>query len=133
MCPRSSFPFYIVSYYIKWVTTFWTNSNMKIRQDFLDIEYSLTISSSVYDILNKHFYAQGVILIPISYAYFLYMYDTLGAIVQKIGQITNIQRCHMKKDRKKYHVSNPLFHIILTPPNTMCNFFSKPKIHNIFN
>ena len=25
--PRSSDPSYIVSYYIKWVTTFWTHSN----------------------------------------------------------------------------------------------------------
>ena len=25
MCPRSSNPFYIVSYYIKWVTTSWTH------------------------------------------------------------------------------------------------------------
>ena len=24
MCPGSSYPFYIVSYYIKWVTTSWT-------------------------------------------------------------------------------------------------------------
>ena len=27
MCPRSSDPSYIVSYYIKWVTTSWTHSN----------------------------------------------------------------------------------------------------------
>ena len=26
VCPRSSDPFYIVSYYIKWVTTSWTHS-----------------------------------------------------------------------------------------------------------
>ena len=26
ICPRSSYPFYIVSYYIKWVTTSWTHS-----------------------------------------------------------------------------------------------------------
>ena len=26
ICPRSSAPFYIVSYYIKWVTTSWTHS-----------------------------------------------------------------------------------------------------------
>ena len=25
VCPRSSYPIYIVSYYIKWVTTFWTH------------------------------------------------------------------------------------------------------------
>ena len=34
MCPRSSDPFYLVTYYIKWVTTSWTyciaeKSNMK--------------------------------------------------------------------------------------------------------
>ena len=28
VCPRSSDPFYIVSYYIKWVTTSWTNSTI---------------------------------------------------------------------------------------------------------
>ena len=27
MCPRSSYPFYIVTYYIKWVTTSWTYRN----------------------------------------------------------------------------------------------------------
>ena len=26
VCPGSSDPFYIISYYIKWVTTFWTHS-----------------------------------------------------------------------------------------------------------
>jgi len=26
MCPKSSWPLYIVTYYIKWVTTSWTNS-----------------------------------------------------------------------------------------------------------
>ena len=26
-CPRSSDSFYIVTYYIKWVTTSWTDSN----------------------------------------------------------------------------------------------------------
>ena len=30
VCPRSSFPFYRVSYYIKWVTTFWTHSRIYI-------------------------------------------------------------------------------------------------------
>ena len=29
VCPRSSDPFYIVSYYIKWVTTSWTHSIKK--------------------------------------------------------------------------------------------------------
>ena len=26
VCPRSSYPFYIVSHYIKWVTTSWTHN-----------------------------------------------------------------------------------------------------------
>ena len=26
VCPRSSGPFYVVTYYIKWVTTSWTHS-----------------------------------------------------------------------------------------------------------
>ena len=28
-CPRRSYPFYIVGYYIKWVTTYWTSSTNK--------------------------------------------------------------------------------------------------------
>ena len=28
VCPRSSDPFYIVTYYIKWVTTSWTQSKI---------------------------------------------------------------------------------------------------------
>ena len=28
ICPRSSDPIYILSYYIKWVTTSWTQSNI---------------------------------------------------------------------------------------------------------
>ena len=31
VCPRSSDPFYIVTYYIKWVTTSWTDSNIIIH------------------------------------------------------------------------------------------------------
>ena len=30
ICQRSSYPFYIVTYYIKWVTTSWTHSIKKI-------------------------------------------------------------------------------------------------------
>ena len=29
VCPGSSDPFYIVTYYINWVTTFWANSNIR--------------------------------------------------------------------------------------------------------
>ena len=32
MCPRSSDPFYIVSYNIKWVTTSWTNNIHKVTE-----------------------------------------------------------------------------------------------------
>ena len=28
VCPRSSGPFYVVTYYIKWVTTSWTHSTL---------------------------------------------------------------------------------------------------------
>ena len=31
LSPRSLSPFYIVSYYIKWVKTFWTDSTIKVR------------------------------------------------------------------------------------------------------
>ena len=30
VCPGSSDPFYLVSYYIKWVTTFWTHGILGI-------------------------------------------------------------------------------------------------------
>ena len=36
VCPGSSDPLYIVTYYIKWVTTFWTHSTLKIPL-FLDL------------------------------------------------------------------------------------------------
>ena len=29
---RSTYPFYIVTYYMKWVTTFWTHSSKNNRQ-----------------------------------------------------------------------------------------------------
>ena len=35
MCPGSSDPFYIVTYYIKWVTTSWTYSILTIEMDNL--------------------------------------------------------------------------------------------------
>ena len=39
VCPRSRYPFYIVSYYINWVTTFWTHSSWS-KSIYL-LEYSL--------------------------------------------------------------------------------------------
>ena len=34
MCPRNSYPFYIVSYYTKWVTTSWTYSPLHYSYNF---------------------------------------------------------------------------------------------------
>ena len=31
LCPRRSNPFYIVCYYLKWVTTSWTDSTKRMR------------------------------------------------------------------------------------------------------
>ena len=39
VCPRSSAPFYVVNYYIKWATTSWTYCTMKIGQNFLEKRY----------------------------------------------------------------------------------------------
>ena len=47
MCPRSSDPFYIVSYYIKWVTTSWTYSREDEIYPFLKL-FSSHTTSSVY-------------------------------------------------------------------------------------
>ena len=35
VCPRSSDPFYVVSYYIKWVTTSWAHSIREPYYHFL--------------------------------------------------------------------------------------------------
>ena len=32
VCPRSSDPFYVVTYYLKWVTTSWTDGIKTIRE-----------------------------------------------------------------------------------------------------
>ena len=39
VCPRSSDPFYIVIYYIKWVTTSWTIGQLQISIFFTDRSY----------------------------------------------------------------------------------------------
>ena len=36
LCPRSSNPFYIATYYIKWVTTSWTHSIFVFHILFID-------------------------------------------------------------------------------------------------
>ena len=47
LCPRSSDPFYIVSYYIKWVTTSWTHS-MRHMPPFIVIYASVIWAEFVY-------------------------------------------------------------------------------------
>ena len=42
ICPRSSDPFYIVSYYIKWVTTSWTYS-MSHYKTFIEVVFGTRI------------------------------------------------------------------------------------------
>ena len=34
VCPRSSDKFYIVTYYIKWVTTSWTNDSVMVNRQW---------------------------------------------------------------------------------------------------
>ena len=49
VCPGSSDPFYVVTYYIKWVTTSWTHSTFNIfvikftikTDDFLSLNNSI--------------------------------------------------------------------------------------------
>ena len=42
ICPRSSYPLYIVTYYINCVTTSWPHSKLlhQMSQDFLDKQYA---------------------------------------------------------------------------------------------
>ena len=49
VCPRSSDPFYVVSYYIKWVTTSWTHS-MKLRLKYAKkvLPFFFTQQVSIY-------------------------------------------------------------------------------------
>ena len=43
VCPRSSYPFYITTYYIKWVTTSWTHSSYPI---YIVIHYVKWVTTS---------------------------------------------------------------------------------------
>ena len=47
VCPRSSDPFYIVSYYLKWVSTFWTYSMCLL---ILYVQAVVTIQKKIFDI-----------------------------------------------------------------------------------
>ena len=57
VCPRSSDPFYIVSYYIKWVTTSWTHSCIFIHSHTIDKEicmiWCLLIHSVAFYCVSK--------------------------------------------------------------------------------
>ena len=56
-CPRSSDPFYVVTYYIKWVTSSWTHSKLhhEMGHYFLDTQYLYRANSleAVFDVVNK--------------------------------------------------------------------------------
>ena len=56
------------------------------------LEYRTQNILKEYDILNKHYYAQVGLLIPIGNVYFRNMYDTLDEILYR-----TIQRCQMEK------------------------------------
>ena len=60
------------------------------------LEYRTQNILKEYDILNKHYYAQVGLLIPIWNVYFRNMYDTLDEILYR-----TIQRCQMEKVWKK--------------------------------
>ena len=51
ICPRSSYPFYIVLYYIKWVTNSWTDG-IYLHHDtfplYKNMNLMLTLSKKVY-------------------------------------------------------------------------------------
>ena len=49
VCPRSNYQFYIVSYYINWVSTSWTYSTFPLSVSF----YIITGSLNVYLPINK--------------------------------------------------------------------------------
>ena len=57
ICPGSSDPFYIVSYYIRWVTTSWTHSNS--GQEFLDSQFPIiailnSACSNLFDLTRNY-------------------------------------------------------------------------------
>ena len=59
VCQRSSDPFYIVSYYIKWVTTSWTHSMIQqfcccLFVDFLSIQKNVFTKSTTLKVLHKN-------------------------------------------------------------------------------
>ena len=56
MCPRSSDPFYLASYYIKWVTTFWSHSTKRLWVIGVDLgrsDVNITLCSRSSDLFHK--------------------------------------------------------------------------------
>ena len=66
VCPRSSDPIYIVTYYVKWVTTFWTYSNGQECSD-QDV-YKIISRISRQLLLNTQYISvlEGVKFIPLT-------------------------------------------------------------------
>ena len=59
VCPRSSYPVYIVTYYMKWVTTAWTHSSNPASSPFIDLFRALIlvfIGGGVGLILSSFFF-----------------------------------------------------------------------------
>ena len=50
MCPRSSDPFYVVTYYIKWVTTSWTYSSKHELSDYIKLVTASWTHSSKHEL-----------------------------------------------------------------------------------
>ena len=73
MCPRSSDPFYIVSYYIKWVTTSWTHSSWAPCQDVWPV---LTLNQK--DCLLKILFMDVGVTHISKHWYFLTLLHTIG-------------------------------------------------------
>ena len=53
MCPRSSDPFYIVSDYIKWVTTSWTHSKVQISKSVKKKKNYLPIPGPMMEVWSE--------------------------------------------------------------------------------
>ena len=59
MCPRSSDPFYIVSYYIKWVTTTWTHSMLNMFT-FDELSVSPLLSLQFLGVMSYHMHMENM-------------------------------------------------------------------------
>ena len=53
VCPRSSRPFYIVTYHIKWATTSWTHSMRQLKEIFILYVNILKIDWPIFDLFEK--------------------------------------------------------------------------------